>query len=63
MSQATASGIINGVNVDRLGETVQAITASPSLGRAQFRAKNRWVSGGHNRSTIQSFYEIGRAHV
>lgn len=60
MSQATASGIINGVNVDRLGETVQAITASPSLGRAQFRAKNRWVSGGHNRSTIQSFYAAGQ---
>jgi uncharacterized OsmC-like protein len=60
MSQATISGTINGVNVDRLSETVQAVTTEPGLGRAQFRAKNRWVSGGHNQSSIQGFYATGQ---
>ncbi|HET9961052.1 MAG TPA: OsmC family protein [Nitrospiraceae bacterium] len=63
MSQATFSTIVNGVNVDRLGETVQAITSQPALGRGQFRARNRWISGGHNRSSIQGFYAAGQEDV
>jgi uncharacterized OsmC-like protein len=63
MSQATFSTIVNGVNVDRLGETVQAITSEPALGRGQFRARNRWISGGHNRSSIQGFYAAGQEDV
>jgi uncharacterized OsmC-like protein len=60
MSQATMSGVINGVDVDRMGQTVQAIQQSPGLGASQFRAVNRWISGGHNRSTIQGFYGAGQ---
>lgn len=60
MSQATLSGIINGVDVDRLGQTVQAVRQTPSLATSQFRATNRWISGGHNRSTIQDFYGAGQ---
>jgi uncharacterized OsmC-like protein len=60
MSQATISGMINGVNVDRMGATVQAVQATPSLATFQFRAANRWLSGGHNRSTIKSFSGAGQ---
>jgi uncharacterized OsmC-like protein len=60
MSQATISGVINGVNVDRLGETIDAIQKDPSLATSQFRATNRWINGGHNRSTIQGFYAAGQ---
>lgn len=60
MSQPTISNAINGVDVDRLGETVKAIQQNPSLATSQFRATNRWINGGHNRSTIQSFYSAGR---
>ncbi len=60
MSQATISGIINGVDVDRLGETVRAIQKNPGLATSQFRATNRWIKGGHNRSTIQGFYAAGQ---
>lgn len=59
MSQATISGVINGVDVDRLGGTVKAIQEHPGLAASQFRATNRWINGGHNRSTIQSFYSAG----
>lgn len=60
MSQATMSGVINGVDVDRLGQTIHALQQNPSLGTSQFRAVNRWVNGGHNRSTIQNFYCAGK---
>lgn len=60
MSQATLSGVVNGVDVERLGATIQAIQQTPTLAASQFRAKNRWIMGGHNRSTIQGFYGAGQ---
>ncbi len=60
MSQATISGIINGVDTDRMGTTMQAVQKNPELAAFQFRARNRWINGGHNRSTIQSFYGVGQ---
>jgi uncharacterized OsmC-like protein len=60
MSEATISGVINGVDVDRLGQTIQAIQQNPGLSQSQFRASNRWISGGHNRSTIKGFYGVGQ---
>lgn len=63
MSQATISKVMNGVNVERLGQTIQAVQKDPTLAKSQFRATNRWVSGGHNRSTIQGFYAAGQEDV
>jgi hypothetical protein len=59
MSQATLGGVINGVDVDRMGATIQAVQKNPSLITFQFRAANRWIDGGHNRSAIQHFYGVG----
>ena len=60
MSQTTMSGVINGVDVDRLGATIQAIQHNASLAAFRLRADNRWIDGGHNRSIIQSFYGVGQ---
>ena len=60
MAQAAVTGRLNGVNVDKLTETVQAIRARPSLGTFQFRATNRWTTGGYNRTTIHGFYGAGQ---
>jgi hypothetical protein len=60
MSQATITAVINGVNVDRMGGMIQTVQQNPKLGTFQFRAKNRWITGGHNCSTIQSFYGAGQ---
>jgi uncharacterized OsmC-like protein len=43
----------------KMVETVQALEANPILARFEFRARNRWVSGGENRSTIKDFYGAG----
>lgn len=60
MSQAILNGIVNGVDINRMGATIEAVQKNPSLAAFQFRAKNRWITGGHNRSTIQSFYGAGQ---
>ena len=50
---------INGVDAQRLMDTISLIQADPSLADFQFRAENQWVHGGHNRSTIRDFYGAG----
>lgn len=54
--QATAIKMINGVNVDRLEQTMAAVTENPTIADFKFRSTNQWINGGHNRSTIQNFY-------
>jgi len=41
-----ANGNINGVNVDQLFSTINAIKENPGLAKFKFRANNQWVNGG-----------------
>ncbi|HSF65810.1 MAG TPA: OsmC family protein [Nitrospiraceae bacterium] len=59
MSQAVMNGVVNGVDVGRMGTTIQALQQNTSLAAFRFRADNRWIDGGHNQSTIRSFYGAG----
>ncbi len=52
----TTATLVNGVNVDQLVGTLNAIKADPAIARFKFRAETEWVDGGHSRTTIQSFY-------
>jgi uncharacterized OsmC-like protein len=56
------STMANGVDVTALGETLRLLHEKPALGAFQFRASNRWIGGGLNRSTIQGFYGAGEEH-
>ena len=51
---------MNGLNVQAAFDTIDAIKAKPDLARFQFRARNMWIDGGVNRSTIRDFYGAGR---
>jgi uncharacterized OsmC-like protein len=51
---------INGLDVEAAMETIAAIKAQPELARFEFRARNQWIGGGENRSTIRDFYGAGR---
>jgi uncharacterized OsmC-like protein len=51
---------VNGLDMDAAKQTIAAIKADPLLGQFRFRAKNRWINGGENRSTIRDFYGAGR---
>ena len=60
MTQTAEPRIRNGINVDTLYGTLDAIKAQPELAKFQFRATNRWLGGAHNRSTIKEFYGAGQ---
>jgi len=47
---------VNGVDVGALFDTITAVKQDPGLAEFQFRACNRWIDGGLNRSSIQSFH-------
>ena len=49
MSTSTET-IRNGVDTAQLFGTLDAVKADPALARFQFRARNRWIDGAHNRS-------------
>lgn len=53
---------VNGVDVEALFGTIDAITRSPVIARFKFRASNRWMGGGHNRTTVGNFYGTQQEH-
>jgi uncharacterized OsmC-like protein len=52
----TAIAIRNGVDTSKLFATLDAVKAQPEIAKFTFRARNRWIDGAHNRSTIKDFY-------
>jgi uncharacterized OsmC-like protein len=52
----TIETVRNGVDTAQLFGTLDAIKADPSLATFQFRVRNRWIDGAHNRSRIRDFY-------
>jgi uncharacterized OsmC-like protein len=46
----------NGVDTSTMFATLDAIKAQPEIAQFRFRARNRWLGGAHNRSTIRDFY-------
>ena len=47
---------LNGVNLDQLFWTLDAINKQPALAKFKWRADSRWLGGAHNRTSIQGFY-------
>ena len=52
---ATAINQVNGIEVDRLFETVEEVKKNPEAAQCKFRARNKWINGGHNRARIRDF--------
>jgi len=50
---------INGLDIEQMTQTVQALSDDPRLAEFEFRARNTWISGGENRSRIKDFYGAG----
>ncbi len=57
-----AGKIVNGVNVDALTETIEAIKKDPEIAAFKFRVKNKWQNGTQNHATIQGFYGAKEEH-
>ena len=58
-TKETKTRKMNGVDVDRLFETIDAIKASPVIAKFRFSLENEWMDCGHNRSTIKGFHGAG----
>jgi uncharacterized OsmC-like protein len=50
----------NGVDTGPLFPTLDLLKEQPELAKFQFRARNHWVDGAHNRSMIKGFYGAGQ---
>lgn len=54
--------IVNGVDTDALRNTINAVRKDPGLANFKFRARNRAIEGGHNRSEVKEFYGARDEH-
>jgi uncharacterized OsmC-like protein len=54
--QSVTTSIRNGVNVDDLTKTIQAVKEQPEIAQFKFNVSNSWIGGGHNRSTVNGFH-------
>jgi uncharacterized OsmC-like protein len=52
----TDTETVNGIHMETLQGTVQAIAQEPELGQCKFRARNTWLGGNHNCTTVTGFY-------
>lgn len=52
----------NGVDVDGLRDTIDAIEANPSVAKSRFRVSNQWIDGGHNQIRVGRYYAAGADH-
>ena len=60
MNTATAEPVtVNGVDVDCLQEIIGTIEQDATFAKTQFRARNKWLGGGLNRSEIKGFFAAG----
>jgi len=55
----TAKLTRNGLDVGQMTDTVAVLREDPGLARFEFRARNRWITGGENRSSIRDFFGCG----
>jgi len=52
--------MLNGVNVTKLGQTIEAVKQQPEIAQFKFRARNQWEDGGRNQATIDTYYGVGK---
>jgi uncharacterized OsmC-like protein len=52
--------IVNGVAVEDLFTTINAVKASPKIAKFNFRIQNQWAGGAQNSSTIGTFHGAGQ---
>jgi uncharacterized OsmC-like protein len=59
MTTTVNDPVRNGVDTATLFATLDAVKGAPEAAKFQFRASNEWISGTHNRSTIDGYFGVG----
>lgn len=61
-TEASTEKVVNGVNVDKLMQTMEAIREKPETSKFNFRIENYWIDGAHNRAVVSDFYGANQTH-
>jgi uncharacterized OsmC-like protein len=59
MTTETATTIRNGIDVDQLLATIEAVKRDPAVGTFTFKATSRWQNGTHNTGDIGPYVQAG----
>ena len=52
--------LVNGVNVDGLKATIEAVKTNPEIAKFRFNIRNKWKGAGQNSSTVNEFFGAGQ---
>lgn len=55
-----ATNTTNGVDVERLVATINAVQENPDLARFRFQAQTEWIQGARSRTRFQSFHQASQ---
>ena len=59
-TKTQAAQIQNGVNVDQMVATVNAVKGTPSLAKFSFRSSSKWGGGARSMAQVKAFYGAGQ---
>ena len=62
-TQQTQTKIVNGVDVDQLFKTIDTIKENPEIAKFNFKAKNKWIGGTANKTTVSEYYGACKTHM
>jgi uncharacterized OsmC-like protein len=68
MSEQTAVNasedvVLNGVNVTQLFGAIELISGNAEIAKFKFRNRNKWITGGLNRSAVDGYYGALEEHT
>ena len=55
--------VVNGVNVTQLFDMIDNIKENNEIAKFNFRAKNKWVGGTENHTTVTDYYGACKTHT
>ena len=61
--QQQPTGTVNGIDLDDVQETVEALREQAELSRSKFRVSNKWVAACHNQTQVNDFHAGGEEHA
>jgi uncharacterized OsmC-like protein len=61
-TQASETGVDNGVNVEALLEARTALEAAPEAAQFKWRASCEWAGGTYTKTAINGFFGLGTEH-
>jgi uncharacterized OsmC-like protein len=53
----------NGVNVDQMMGTIEAVKGTPAIAQFRFRSSSRWTGGAREQTSFKSFYGAGQEDI